>query len=179
MHFIGFSGSLRKGSYNRALLQAVAELLPEGATLDTIEIGNLPLYNQDLEVDFPEAAKDIKGKIRAAEGIIVATPEFNRSVSGVLKNMIDWTSRPYGDNAWAGKPVLVMGCSGGHIGTALAQYDLKKLLLYLNCRVIGQPEIYIGMAQEKFDASGVLIDDSTKKFLSDGLAPFVEFTGGK
>jgi chromate reductase, NAD(P)H dehydrogenase (quinone) len=175
MHFIGFSGSSRKASYNRALLRAVAELLPTGVTFEMIEIGGLPLYDQDAETEFPQIVKDIKGKIRAADGIVIATPEFNRSFSGVLKNAIDWTSRPYGDSAWSGKPVLVMGCSMGAIGTALAQYDLKKVLLYLNCRVLGQPEIYIGMAQEKFDASGSLTDEGTKTFLSDALKTFAEF----
>ena len=175
MQLIGFSGSLRKDSYNRALLRAAAELLPQGHTLEVLEIGHLPLYNQDLEADFPVSVKEIKEKIRNSDGIIIATPEFNRSLSGVLKNMIDWTSRPYGDSAWKGLPVLVMGASGGNIGTALAQSHLKSILLYLDCRVPGQPEIYIGTAQDKFDKAGALTDEKTKEFLVGALKTFATF----
>jgi chromate reductase len=175
MHFIGFSGSLRKASYNSALLRAASTLLPAGDTLEILEIGHLSLYDQDLEANFPAAVAEIKEKMRTADGIIVATPEFNRSIPGPLKNMIDWTSRPYGDSSWKGKAALVMGASMGPLGTALAQYDLKKILLHLSCRVLGQPEIFIGTAQDKFDKEGVLIDESTKKFLTESLKTFSEF----
>ena len=171
------SGSARKDSYNTALAHAFIEALPEGHTADIVEYGDVPHYNQDVEVSaYPESARAIKAKIRAADGIVIATPEYNRSIPGYLKNMIDWTSRPYGDNAWAGKPVYVTGASGGAIGTALAQYALKQVLLYLDARVMGQPEFYFNFAAEKLEG-GVLVDEDTKTYLAKAAEAFVAFVG--
>jgi chromate reductase len=163
---VGIVGSLRKASINRFLMNAVKQMAPQGVTVELLEIGNLPLFDQDREMnDYPKEAQALKDKILAANGALIATPEYNRSVPGVLKNAIDWTSRPYGKNAWAGKTVGVMGASGGAIGTALAQYHLKQILQYLDARVLGQPEFYLGGAVAKFDASGVLTDETTKEHI--------------
>ncbi len=175
---LGISGSARKGSFNTALLKALSSVLPPGIGMDIIAYADIPLYNQDLEAEFPHVVADLKEKIRAADGIVISTPEYNRSVPGYLKNMLDWTSRPYGDNAWKGKPVLVMGASGAAIGTALAQYDLKKILLYLDAKLMGQPETYVGFAKDKFalDALGgapeMLTDEDTKSHLAKAAAAF-------
>lgn len=173
---IAISGSLRAGSYNTALLRAFAALAPEGVSVEIADIKALPLYNQDDEKEhFPEAAAALKQKIREADGILIATPEYNRSLSGVLKNALDWTSRPYGDNAWVGKPVYAMSCSSGNISGALAQYDLKKVLLYLNAHVLGQPEFFCGHAQEKFNEAGELIDEGTKQFIGTAYEAFTKY----
>ncbi len=123
---LGFAGSLRKGSYNRALLRAAAELLPEDATLETFDLEGIPRFNQDLESDPPARVKDFKAKIRAADAVLIATPEYNYSVPGVLKNAIDWASRPSGDSAWPGKPLAVMSASTGMLGGSRAQYHLRQ-----------------------------------------------------
>lgn len=133
------------------------------------------MYNQDLETNFPEEVTALKEKIRAADGIIIATPEYNRSITPVLKNGVDWTSRPYGDNAWKGKPVFVIGASVGPIAAALAQHELKKIMTYLDARVMGQPEFYCGNAGTKFDEAGNLIDEDTKKFIDSGITAFTAF----
>jgi chromate reductase len=173
------SGSARKGSYNTALLHAFKEALPEGSTAEIAEYGDIPLYNQDVEGSaYPESAKALKAKIRAADGVVIATPEYNRSIPGYLKNMIDWTSRPYGDSAWDGKPVYVTGASGGAIGTALAQYVLKQSLAYLNARVPGQPELYFNFAADKLK-DGVLVDEETKGYVKKAAETFVAFIGTK
>lgn len=177
-HLLTISGSLRKDSFNSALLRAVEAQMPGGITVEHARIGDLPLYNQDDEKErFSKEAAELKAKIRAADGIIIATPEYNRSVPGVLKNALDWTSRPYGDNAWAGKPVYVMGMTGGAVGTALAQADLKKILLYLDAHVLGQPEFYGVFATEKFDAEGNLTDEKTKEVIAKALTAFVAYIG--
>ena len=162
---LGFVGSLRKGSYNKMLMQAFKENLPANATLEVVNIENLPLYNQDMEDNFPREAMDLKQKIESADAIIIATPEYNRSTSGVLKNAIDWTSRPYGTTTWKGKKILIVGASMGNVGTALAQYNLKQIFSYLDANVLGQPEFYISMAQNKFNEKGNLIDESTKEHI--------------
>lgn len=174
-NLLGISGSLRKGSFNTSLLNALKERLPEGATMEVFDIGTLPLYNQDQDAGMPQAALDLKAKAKAADAIVFVTPEYNRSIPGVLKNAIDWASRPYGDNAWAGKPVFVMGATGGHVGTAVAQYALKQSLLYLDMRVMGQPEFFLGSAQEKFDGEGNLTDESTKQHIDKAIASFLPF----
>ncbi len=148
------------------LVRVIQELVPEGMTVEIAEIGNLPLYNQDLEASYPKEAQELKDKIRAADGVIIATPEYNRSVPGVLKNAIDWTSRPYGQSAWPGKVVAVVGASGGAIGTAVAQSHLKQILLHLDARVIGQPEFFLGGAVARFDKDGKLTDETTKEHIA-------------
>lgn len=163
---MGIVGSLRKGSINRMLMEAARQYAPAGMTIEIAEIGGVPLYNQDNETaDFPKEAQELKDKIRTADGVLIATPEYNRSVPGILKNVIDWTSRPRGDGTWVGKPVAVMGVTGGTIGAALAQTHLKQILLHLDARVLGQPEFYLGGAKDKFDAEGKLVDEPTKERL--------------
>ncbi len=181
MQILGISGSLRTGSYNTALVRAAGELLQReplqsaNAALVLAPIDALPLYSQDLENNFPASAAALKEKIRAADALIISTPEFNRSIPAALKNVLEWTTRPSGDNVWVGKPVLVLGASSGQLGTAVAQYDLKRILTYLGARVLGQPEFFLGLAAEKFDASGALTDEKTKEFLAKALTAFVAF----
>lgn len=165
INIIGLVGSLRKGSMNRMLMEAARTLAPAGMAIEIAEIGNLPLFNQDFEGDPPKEVQGLKEKIIAADGVLIATPEYNRSIPGVLKNAIDWTSRPYGKSAWTGKVVAVMGASGGVLGAALAQQALKEVLLYLDTRVIGQPEFFLGGAHEKFNEAGILTDEGTKQRL--------------
>lgn len=169
MNIIAISGSLRKTSSNTALLRAFQSLAPEDMHIEIVEIGTLPLYDQDDEAAYPAVAQALKDKVGAADGIIIATPEYNRSIPGVLKNAIDWLSRPYGKNSFAKKPVLVAGVSSGKIGAALAQAHLRQVLLYLDADVIGQPELYLGPAKELFDAEGNLMNDSTKELLGKAL----------
>lgn len=169
MNIVAISGSLRKGSSNTALVRAFQSLAPAGMNITLADIGTLPLFNQDDESAFPPVAQAFKDAIAAADGIIIATPEYNRSIPGVLKNAIDWASRPYGQNSFARKPVLVAGVSGGKIGTAVAQSHLRQIMLYLDADVIGQPELYLGPAHELFDAEGNITDDSTKVLLTKAL----------
>lgn len=139
-------GSLRKDSYNKKLGETVKEILEKdfSAEVEFLEIGNLPLYNGDMEENFPKEAEVLKNKIESCHRLVFITPEYNRSIPGVLKNALDWASRPSGKNSFSGKKVLCMGVSSGRLGTVSAQNELKKILVYLNCVVIGQPEIYIG-----------------------------------
>ncbi|MEK7554858.1 MAG: NADPH-dependent FMN reductase [Patescibacteria group bacterium] len=174
LNILGIAGSIRKGSYNRALIKNLQAIVPADVNLIPVRIDNLPLFNQDQETDFPKEATDLKSMIRSADGIIIATPEYNRGIPGVLKNAIDWSSRPHGDNPWDGKVVMVIGATPGSIGTAIGQSHLKQSLLYLNAQVIGQPEFYLSGASEKFNSEGILIDDKTKEFLKKALDAFVQ-----
>lgn len=174
-NLLAISGSHRAASFNTHLLNALVELAPEGTSIKLVDYSDIPLYNQDAEAAFPEVVTALKEKIRAADGIIIATPEYNRGVPGVLKNLVDWTSRPYGDSAWGGKPVYVLGATIAGTGTALAQYQLKQSLLYLNAYVLGQPETYVSDAHGKFDAEGTLTDQATKDHLAAALATFTTF----
>lgn len=173
MNILMMYGSLREKSTNKGLANAVALLAPETMKIETVGLHELPFYNQDLESNFPESAKTLKEKIRSADGIIIVTPEYNRSIPGVLKNMLDWTSRPYGDSAWEGRPVGVLGASVGPLGATLAQYHLKQILSYLNTHVMGQPEFHLN-ATDKFDAEGNLTDESTKEHIKKFLVKFQE-----
>ena len=166
---LGFAGSLRTGSYNRALLRAATNLLPQDMTLEIFEIEGIPAFNQDLEGDIPKKVKEFKSKIREANAILIATPEYNYSVPGVLKNAIDWASRPYGDNPFDGKPVAIMSASIGMLGGSRAQYHLRQIFVFLNMYPVNGPEVIVPFARDKFDATGKLIDDNTKKFLAQLL----------
>jgi len=139
---LGFAGSLRKGSHNKALLGAALELVPKGARLEIFDLEGIPPYNQDLENQPPEKVKEFKAKIRAADAILIATPEYNYSIPGILKNAIDCASRPHGDNAFEHKPVAIMGASPSMIGTARAQYHLRQCFVYLTCFALNQPEVH-------------------------------------
>lgn len=174
-NIVAFSGSLREQSMNTGLLRAVQSFEEYHLRISILDIHTLPLYNQDLEAAFPPEAQNLKNYIRSADGILIATPEYNHSIPGVLKNMLDWTSRPYGDVPWEGKAVGVIGAAAGSSGGILAQYDLKKILLYFNARVMGQPEFAIGNAFDKFDEAGNLIDPESKKYLGKFLERFSRY----
>jgi chromate reductase, NAD(P)H dehydrogenase (quinone) len=165
MHVLGIIGSLREHSFNKSLMEAFMELKPVGVDMTIADIASLPLYNEDLEATFPESALKLKKQVESADVIIIATPEYNRSIPGVLKNAIDWISRPYGKNSFMGKKVLVIGASVGPIGTALAQYDLKKMLLHGNAHVLGQPEFFVGNAGSKM-TDGVITDTATREHIT-------------
>jgi chromate reductase len=176
VRILGIAGSLRRASYNRAALRAATQLVPAGVTLDTFELDGIPGFNQDEEHQPPAQVVEFKRRIREADAILMVTPEYNYSVPGVLKNAIDWASRPYGDSAWAGKPVAIMGASVGTIGTARAQYHLRQTFVFLNMFPINQPEVMIGNAAERFDAAGNLTDETTKDFIRQLLQNLVAWT---
>ncbi len=159
------SGSLRKGSYNTSLVNAFIENAPEGVTAQVADLSEIPHYSQDDEAAFPESVTTLKKQIEAADAIVIATPEYNRSIPGVLKNAIDWSSRPWGQNSWKGKTLYIVGASIGHIGTAVAQSHLKSVMTYLDMKVIGQPEFFLGVAREKFNEEGALTDEGTKEHI--------------
>jgi chromate reductase len=173
---LGFAGSLRKDSYNKALLRAAAELVPEGAVLEVFDLEGIPLFNQDLETQPPERVREFKAKIKAADAILIATPEYNYSIPGVLKNAIDWASRPYPDNAFNGKPVAVMGASIGMLGTARAQYHLRQCFVFLNMYPLNKPEVMVNFAEERFDEKGRLKDKTAKKHIAELLENLVAWT---
>jgi chromate reductase len=166
---LGFAGSLRQGSYNRSLLQAALELVPDGAKLEVFELDGIPLFNQDLESSPPEKVKEFKRKIKAADALLIVTPEYNYSVPGVLKNAIDWASRPYGDNAFEDKPVAMMSASTGMLGGARAQYHLRQSFIFLNMHPVNKPEVFVTFAPQKFDDKGRLLDKKTKELIGELL----------
>src|SRR6476659_6444530 len=166
---LGIAGSLRKESFNRGLLRAAQELTPEGARIDTFELNDIPSFNQDEEGNPPAKVTELKQRVRSADAILFVTPEYNYSVPGVLKNAIDWASRPYGDSAWDGKPALIMGASGGAIGTARMQYHLRQIMVFLNMHPLNRPEVMIGSAQDKIDANGKLTDEATREHIRKAL----------
>ena len=176
IRILGIAGSLREASYNRSTLRAAVELAPEGATIEVFELGGIPGFNQDEEQNPPEKVAELKRKIREADAILFVTPEYNYSVPGVLKNAIDWASRPYGDSAWNGKPAAIMGASIGAIATARAQYHLRQMMVFLNMFPINQPEVMIGNAAERFDAERNLTDEPTRDFIRQLLKNLVEWT---
>jgi chromate reductase len=174
---LGVAGSLRSGSYNRHLLRAAADFMPVDANLEIFDIGNIPAFNQDIEGEdmMPERVKEFKSKIRWADAILISTPEYNYSVPGVLKNAIDWASRPYGDNPFDEKPVAIMSASVGMLGGARAQYHLRQIFVFLNMYPVNRPEVMVPFAQDKFDAGGRLIDENTQKFLRQLLENLVNW----
>ena len=176
VRILGFAGSLRRQSYNRAALRAATELVPEGATLETFELDGIPPFNQDEERNPPAKVTEFKRLIREADAILMVTPEYNYSVPGVLKNAIDWASRPYGDNAWTGKPVAIMGASIGTAGTARAQYHLRQMFVFLNMFPVNQPEVMIANAADRFDEAGNLTHEATRKFIRQLLESLVDWT---
>ena len=173
---LGFAGSLRKGSFNHLALRAAQNLLPDNASLEIFDINGLPGFNQDDEANPPEKVIDLKSRIRNADAILFVTPEYNYSVPGVLKNAIDWASRPYGDSAWTGKPVAVMGASVGALGTARAQYHLRQMFVFLNMYAVNQPEVMISNAHKRFDDQGHLIDEVAQKLIRQLLEELVSWT---
>jgi len=173
---LGIAGSLRKDSYNRAALRAAQQLTPEGARIEIFDITGLPGFSQDDEKEPPAKVVELKQQIRKADAILFVTPEYNYSVPGVLKNAIDWASRPYGDNAWNGKPVAVMGASVGMLGTARAQYHLRQMFVFLNMHAVNQPEVMISNAPKRFDDQGNLTDETAKKLIQQLLGGLIKWT---
>ena len=174
---LGICGSLRAGSYNRAALRAAQQLAPEGTRLDIFDLHGIPPYNQDDENDPPPRVRELKAAVRAADALLFASPEYNYSVPGVLKNAIDWGSRPGGDNCWNGKPGAVMGVSGGAIGTARMQYHLRQVFVNVGIQAVIRPEVMIGPAAARFDAAGNLTDEKTREFVQKLVVALVDWAG--
>lgn len=172
---LGFAGSLRKNSYNRGLLRAALELAPPHCSLEIFDLEGIPLFNEDQESPLPEAVARLKEKVRSADAVLIATPEYNYSMSGVLKNALDWGSRPYGDSAWDNKPVAIMGASLGIQGTSRAQYQLRQVFVYLNMHPVNKPELMIASAHERFDKQGNVTDPKTRQKIADLLNALITF----
>ena len=173
---LGISGSLRKGSYNSAALRACGELLPPGMTLNITSIADLPMYNQDVfDAGIPESVKRFEAALRAADGVLIASPEYNFSVPAVLKNAIDWVSK-LPKQPWQDKPIAIFSASGGPLGGARVQYDLRRILGQLWGHVLPRPEVFIGAAPTKIDAQGHITDETTRKFLGELLAGLKTWT---
>ncbi len=173
---LGFAGSLRKGSYNKALLRAAQELLPENAKLEIFDLEGIPPYNMDIENRMPEKVKEFKAKIRAADALLIATPEHNYSIPGVLKNAIDWASRPYGDNSFEGKPAAIMSASPGMLGGVKAQFHLRQTFVFLDIRALNRPEVVVNSAAEKIDDNGRVTDVKTREKIEELLAALIAWT---
>lgn len=165
-------GSLRKDSFNRKLANAIVKLAPPEFSFKQVQIGDLPLYNQDDDANQAESVKRLKSEIVAAQGLLFVTPEYNRSIPGVLKNAIDHASRPYGQSAWAGKPAGVLGASPGATGTAMSQQHLRNVLAYLDVPTLGQPEAFIQVRDGLFDDAGD-IGAGSKKFMQNWIDRYV------
>lgn len=174
LNILGIVGSLRKDSYNGFALKAAQELLPEGITLNIADLREIPVFNQDDELTPPAAVLEFKQKIVAADAILFATPEYNYSLPGGMKNAIDWASRPYGQSAWQGKTAAIMGVSIGNFGTARAQYDLRKILVALDMPVVVQLEVMIGNATERFDQNGRLTDERSRQLIKKLLSTLMQ-----
>ncbi|AXQ27708.1 NADPH-dependent oxidoreductase [Solimonas sp. K1W22B-7] len=173
---LGFAGSLRQKSYNRAALRAAQQLLPQEASLELFDLAPIPPFSEDEEKTPPAAVTEFKRQIRQADAILIATPEYNYSIPGVLKNAIDWASRPYGDSAWSGKPVAILGASAGKLGTARAQYHLRQVFVFLDMHPLNKPEVMIGPAADAFGADGELKDEKTREMIRKQLAALVQWT---
>jgi len=158
-------GSLRKDSFNRRLARAVEKLMPDGFAFEHLRIGELPLYNQDFDADYPPEARRFKQDVEAADALLFVTPEYNRSIPGVLKNALDIGSRPWGTNSFAGKPAAVVGASIGATGTAMAQQHLRNVLTYLDTTLLAQPEVFIYFKEGLIEPEGQIDNDGTRKFL--------------
>lgn len=168
-------GSLRQESFNRKVANALCKMAPSSLKLEIVEIGQLPLYNQDLDSNPPQPWRDFKQRIQSADAVLFVTPEYNRSVPGALKNAIDIASRPYGQSAWNGKPGAVVSASPGSIGGFGANHHLRQMLVFLNVPVLQQPEAYLGGVDKLMDAQGNITNDSTRHFLQTFLQAFEQW----
>ncbi len=176
IHLLGFAGSLRKASFNAGLLRAAQEVMPANMEMEIFSLANIPLYNGDLESNPPAAVVEFKKKIAGADALLIAVPEYNYSVAGVLKNAMDWASRPVKESPLNGKPFAMMGAGGG-LGTARAQYHFRQLAVFTNMFTFNKPELFVPNAMEKFDQNGNLKDDSVKeriKLLLETLAAWTK-----
>ena len=169
INILAICGSLRAGSYNRAALRTAIELKPPGMTIETADIGSIPLYNEDVRAQgFPPPVEKLRQQIKEADALLFVSPEYNYSIPGVLKNAIDWASRPP-DQPFAGKPVAIMGAGAGMAGTARAQYDLRRCCVFLDMHPLNKPEVLIGVAHTKFDAEGAFTDEVGRSLIRDLL----------
>ena len=174
---LGFAGSLRKGSYNRALLHAAIEAAPPEVSVMTTEIGDIPLYNTDLDTDSPpNPVRRFKEQIASADGLLIATPEYNYSIPGGLKNALDWASRPAASSVLKGKPIGIMGASGGRFGTVRAQLALRQVFLFTESHVMLKPEMLLPNATQYFDDDGTLDDDDTRERLVRYMSALANWT---
>jgi chromate reductase len=177
IHIVVLVGSLRRDSYNRRLARAVQRQAPQGFTFSELQISDLPLYNQDDESSPTAQVTRLKDDIKTSQGVIFVVPEYNRSLPGVMKNAIDHASRPYGQNAWAGKPAGIIGASPGAVGTAVAQQHLRGVLGYLDMPTLGQPEVYLRVNDQFFTADGDVANSDSRKFVKswmDAYAAWVQ-----
>ncbi len=175
LRVVGIAGSLRRASYNRGLLRAAVELAPQGMAIETLEIGEIPPFNEDLENAPPEPAKRLKAAIHAADALLICTPEYNYGVPGLLKNAIDWVSRPYGDSALSHKPVALMGATIGISGTARAQAALRQSFVFNDSYCMAQPEVLVTNCADRFDTHGNLTDENTRQHVRKALVALVEW----
>lgn len=176
MKILGISGSLRKNSLNTAALRACQSLLPDSATMELFDISTIPLYNEDVrELGFPESVQMLREKIAAADALVIAAPEYNYSIPGVLKNAIDWASRPP-SQPFDGKPIALLGVTPGGLGTSRSQYHLRQVFIYLNGLLLNRPEVMISAGPSKFDAEGKLTDKETAEKISKMLIALQEWT---
>jgi len=172
---LGFAGSLRKESFNRALLRNADKFVPDNARLEIFELDGIPPFNQDTEKEMPQKVREFKSKIKDADAILISTPEYNYSVPGVLKNAIDFASRPYGDNPFDGKPVAIMSASIGMLGGARAQYHLRQIFVFLNMYPINRPEVMVNFAADRFDSNGNLLDETSQKLIGELIQNLVNW----
>lgn len=171
---LGFAGSLREGSYNRALLATAAEIAPEGVSLEIFDLSPIPMYDRDVEKQGdPESVAEFKHRIDEADGVLIATPEYQHGIPGVLKNALDWASRPPGESAMQDKPVAMMGASPSPVGTARAHLQLRRTLMYLKSDIFSTPEVLVSSAHEKFE-NGRLVDEDSLGFLEQLLTNFTD-----
>ena len=176
IRILGFAGSLRKGSFNKALLRLAVERTPAEAEIETFDLAGIPPFNQDEEYDPPEKVREFKARIREADALLIVTPEYNYSIPGVLKNAIDWASRPYLENAFDGKAVAFMGASVGTLGTARAQYHLRQCCVFLNMYPVNQPEVMVPSVQDKVDRQGRITDETTRDTVRELLEALMAWT---
>lgn len=177
IRILGIAGSVRKDSFNRAALRAAQQLVPQDATLEVFELdASVPGFDQDAEQSPPPGIVRLKEALGRSDAVLFVTPEYNYSIPGILKNSIDWASRPYGQSAWAGKTAAIMGASVGALGTARAQYHLRQVLVFLNMQAVLQPEVMIATAGQRFDDQGNLADDKTRQLIGQLLQSLVTLT---
>jgi chromate reductase, NAD(P)H dehydrogenase (quinone) len=175
LRILGIPGSLRRSAYSTGLLLAAVELAPEGSTVEIAETRGFPVFNQDEEAAPPAPVRLLKEKVRAADALLFGINEHNFGLSAAEKNVLDWVSRPRGDNAWDGKPAGILSASTGMLGGARAQYELRQSMVTLNIFPINRPEVLVGMAAQKFDTEGRLTDEPARRFVRDHLVELVRY----
>lgn len=173
---LGFAGSLRRGSYNQSALRVAQTFSEADVKVDIFDLNDIPMFNEDDEANPSKVVIAFREKIRIADAVLIATPEYNYAVPGVLKNAIDWGSRPYGKGALVGKPVAIMGASVSMLGTARAQYQLRQTLIALNMYVLNQPEVMIPFAQDVFDAHGNITNEKTRERIKEFVSALADWT---